>query len=81
MGTNKKTDMLQGMPDLVIFRAVRHGPLNCWDIMQRIQRVSGDVGTVIPGSLYPVLHKLEARSPVVAEWGHGRTTGARSSIS
>ena len=39
----KKTDMPQGMLDLPILRALRQGPLNGWDVMQRIQIVSGDV--------------------------------------
>ena len=39
----KKTDMLQGMLDLLILRTPRQGPLNGWDVMQRIQIVSGDV--------------------------------------
>lgn len=69
MGKKKKTDMLQGMLDLLILRVLRHGPLNGWDVMQRIQLVSGDVLTAIPGSLYPALHKLEARGVIVAEWG------------
>ena len=66
---DKKTDILQGMLDLLILRVLRHGPLNGWDMMQRIQLVSGDVLRVIPGSLYPALHKLEARGLVVSEWG------------
>jgi PadR family transcriptional regulator, regulatory protein PadR len=65
----KKTDILQGMLDLLILRVLRHGPLNGWDIMQRIGLVSGEVLCVIPGSLYPALHKLEARGLVVSEWG------------
>ena len=65
----KKTDILQGMLDLLILRVLRHGPLNGWDMMQRIQLVSGDVLHVIPGSLYPALHKLEASGLIVAEWG------------
>lgn len=69
MGKKKKTDMLQGMLDLLILRTLRHGPLNGWDVMQRIQLVSSDVLRVIPGSLYPALHKLEARGLIVAEWG------------
>src|SRR5262249_9809053 len=60
MARKKKTDMLQGMLDLLILRSLRGGPLNGWDIMQRIQIVSGDVFRVIPGSLYPALHRLEA---------------------
>jgi PadR family transcriptional regulator, regulatory protein PadR len=69
MAKKKKTDMLQGMLDLLILRVLRHNPLNGWDIMQRIQLVSGEVFTVIPGSLYPALHRLEARGLVAAEWG------------
>jgi len=69
MKKKKKTDMLQGMLDLLILRVLRHGSLNGWDIMQRIQLVSGDVLRVIPGSLYPALHRLEANGLVTAEWG------------
>lgn len=65
----KKKDMLQGMLDLLILRVLRHGPLNGWDMMQRIQLASGDVLRVIPGSLYPALHKLESRGLILAEWG------------
>ena len=69
MGKQKKTDLLQGMLDLLVLRVLRHGPLNGWDIMQRIQLVSGDVLRVIPGSLYPALHRLEAQGLVASEWG------------
>jgi PadR family transcriptional regulator, regulatory protein PadR len=65
----KKTDMLQGMLDLLILRTLRQGELNGWDIMNRIQIVSGEVFRVIPGSLYPALHRLEAGGLVKAEWG------------
>jgi PadR family transcriptional regulator, regulatory protein PadR len=65
----KKTDILQGMLDLLILRSLQGGSLNGWDIMQRIQVVSGDVFRVIPGSLYPSLHRLEAGGLVKAEWG------------
>ena len=37
--------------------------------MQRIQVVSGDVFRVIPGSLYPALHRLETAGLGKAEWG------------
>lgn len=69
MGKKKKTDMMQGTLDLLALRVLRHGPLCGWDIMHRIQMVSGDVLTVIPGSLYPALHKLEANGLISAEWG------------
>jgi PadR family transcriptional regulator, regulatory protein PadR len=69
MKEKKRADMLQGMLDLLILRALRHGPLNGWDIIQRIQLVTDDVLRVNPGSLYPALHKLEARVLIMAEWG------------
>jgi PadR family transcriptional regulator, regulatory protein PadR len=69
MARKKKTDMLQGMLDLLILRSLQGNPLNGWDIMQRIQLVSGDVFRVIPGSLYPALHRLEASGLIKAEWG------------
>jgi transcriptional regulator len=69
MARKKKTDMLQGMLDLLILRSLGGGPLNGWDIMNRIQIVSGEVFRVIPGSLYPALHRLEAGGLVKAEWG------------
>jgi DNA-binding PadR family transcriptional regulator len=56
------------MLDLLILRTLRQGPLNGWDIMNRIQMVSGEVFRVIPGSLYPALHRLEAGGLVKAEW-------------
>jgi transcriptional regulator len=65
----KKSDMLQGMLDLLIQRLLLGGPLNGWDIMNRTQIVSGEVFRVIPGSLYPALHRLEAGGLVKAEWG------------
>ncbi|HZF39353.1 MAG TPA: helix-turn-helix transcriptional regulator [Blastocatellia bacterium] len=54
----KKTDMLQGMLDLMILQSLRGASLNGWDIMNRIQIVSGEVFRIIPGSLYPALHRL-----------------------
>ena len=69
MKKEKKTDLLQGMLDLLVLRALRHGALNGWDVMQRIELVSRDVLRVTPGSLYPALHRLETRGLVASEWG------------
>ena len=69
MKKEKRTDLLQGMLDLLVLRALRHGALNGWDVMQRIELVSRDVLRVTPGSLYPALHRLETRGLVASEWG------------
>ena len=65
----KKADLLQGTLELLILRLLRSGSLNGWDIMQRIQIISGEVLSVTPGALYPALHRLEERGLVSAEWG------------
>ena len=70
MSPQKKSDLLkQGTLELLILRLLRPGPLNGWDIMQRIQLVSGEVLSVTPGALYPALHRLEERGLISAEWG------------
>jgi transcriptional regulator len=65
----QKTDLLQGTLELLVLRLLRSGELNGWDIMQRIQLVSGEVLSVTPGALYPALHRLEERGLIAAEWG------------
>src|SRR5215213_3673398 len=58
----------QGTLELLILRLLSSGSLNGWDVMQRIQLVSGEVLTITPGALYPALHRLEERGVVAAEW-------------
>ena len=58
----------QGTLELLILRLLNSGSLNGWDIMQRMQLVSGDVLTVTAGALYPALHRLEARGLISAAW-------------
>jgi PadR family transcriptional regulator, regulatory protein PadR len=65
----EKADLLQGTLELLVLRILRSGELNGWDIMQRIQLVSGEVLSVTPGALYPALHRLEERGLIRAEWG------------
>ena len=68
--TKQKADLYkQGTLELLILRLLSSGSLNGWDIMQRIQLVSGDVLTVTAGALYPALHRLEARGLISAVWG------------
>jgi PadR family transcriptional regulator PadR len=69
MKKQPRADLLQGTLELLVLRLLRTGPLNGWDVMQRLALVSGDVLTVTPGSLYPALHRLEAAGAVRAAWG------------
>ena len=58
----------QGTLELLVLRLLSSGNLNGWDIMQRIQLISGEVLSVTPGALYPALHRLEARGLISANW-------------
>jgi len=69
MKKQKKIDLLQGTLELLVLRMLNSGPTNGWDLMQRMQLVSKEVLRVTPGSLYPALHKLEARGLIASEWG------------
>ncbi|HKZ01223.1 MAG TPA: PadR family transcriptional regulator [Pyrinomonadaceae bacterium] len=65
----QKADLLQGTLELLVLRLLSSGSLNGWDIMQRIQLVSGEVLSVTAGALYPALHRLEERGLISAAWG------------
>jgi PadR family transcriptional regulator PadR len=64
----QKAELLQGTLELLVLRLLRSERMHGWDIMQRIQIVSGEVLSVTPGSLYPALHRLEDRGLISATW-------------
>ena len=63
-----KTDLLQGTLDLLILRTLLTGPTHGHAITKHIQRTSEDLLQVETGSLYPALHRLEAKGWVAASW-------------
>ncbi|MGC4085616.1 MAG: PadR family transcriptional regulator [Vicinamibacterales bacterium] len=63
-----KSDLLQGTLDLLILQVVSLGPLHGYAIAQRLQQMSKEVLQVQQGSLYPALHRLEARGWLEATW-------------
>lgn len=65
----KPTDLIQGMLDLLILRTLALQPLHGWAIAQRIRQISKEVLQVQQGSLYPALHRLEAKGWIRSEWG------------
>jgi transcriptional regulator len=64
----KKTDLLQGTLDLLILKIVAQGPIHGYGIAQRILVTSKETIQVQQGSLYPALHRLEAKSLLKSEW-------------
>jgi transcriptional regulator len=65
----KPTDLIQGMLDLLILRTLQVDSLHGWAIAERIHQLSDEVLFVQQGSLYPALHRLQARGWIRAEWG------------
>lgn len=62
-------ELLQGTLDLLILKTLALEPMHGWGIAQRIQQVSRELLQVGQGSLYPALHRLEARNWIRSEWG------------
>lgn len=61
-------DLLQGTLDLLILRSLLPGPSHGHAIAKHIQRTSEDQLQVETGSLYPALHRLEAKGWIAASW-------------
>ena len=65
----QSTELLQGTLDLLILKTLALAPMHGWGIAQRIQQVSRELLQVGQGSLYPALHRLEAKHWIRSEWG------------
>jgi len=63
-----KSDLPQGMLDLLLLKVLALEPMHGYAIGQRLRQVSGHVIQVTQGSLYPALHRLEHRGLLAAEW-------------
>jgi transcriptional regulator len=63
-----RVDLLQGTLDLLILRTLMAGPNHGHAIAKNIQRTSEDLLQVETGSLYPALHRLEAKGWIAASW-------------
>ncbi|MGC2399041.1 MAG: PadR family transcriptional regulator [Acidobacteriaceae bacterium] len=62
-------EMLKGTLDMMILRTLLLGGAHGHTIAKVIERSSEDVLEVEQGSLYPALHRLEARGWVSSYWG------------
>ena len=63
-----RVELLQGTLDLLILRTLLAGPAHGHAIAKHIQRTSEDLLQVETGSLYPALHRLEAKGWIVPSW-------------
>jgi len=63
-----RVELLQGTLDLLILRTLLPGPMHGHAIAKHIQRTSENLLQVETGSLYPCVHRLEAKGWVAANW-------------
>ncbi len=77
--TSPKSDLPQGILDLLLLQVVALEPLHGYAIAQRLRQISKDVIQVNQGSLYPALHRLENRGLLTSEW-KASDTGRDSKI-
>src|SRR5262245_17335642 len=63
-----RVELLQGTLDLLILRTLVTGPAHGHAIAKHILRTSEETFKVETGSLYPALHRLEAKGCISASW-------------
>jgi PadR family transcriptional regulator PadR len=63
-----RVELLQGTLDVLILRTLLGEPKHGHAIAKHIQRTSEELLQVETGSLYPALHRLEAKGFVAASW-------------
>ena len=63
-----RVDLLQGTLDLLILRTLITGPAHGHAVANHIKQTSEELLQVETGSLYPALHRLEAKGWVAATW-------------
>jgi len=70
---SENTDLLPGTLDLLILQTLSLGPQHGLGISRRIEQITGGTFRVMPGSLFPALHRMEEQGWLAAEWGESET--------
>ena len=63
-----KIELLQGTLDMLILRTLQWGAQHGHGVGQAIRQSSADLLLIERGSLYPALHRLEAKGLIASEW-------------
>jgi len=66
--TRGQVDLLQGTLELLVLKTLTLGQQHGYAIVQQIHDTTDDVLRIEEGSLYPALHRMEARGWIAAEW-------------
>jgi transcriptional regulator len=63
------SNFVRGTVDLMVLKALEHGPAHGLQVARWIREGSGDVVSFEDAALYQSLHRLERRGMVTSEWG------------
>ena len=55
---------------LLILHLLSRGPAHGYNLMERIEQMTGSIMPVNPNTMYPMLRRLEERGFVVGAWEH-----------
>ena len=61
-------DLMRGSLDLMILSVLGEAPLYGYLVQKRVREVSGNMVRLQAGTLYPLLHKLEAAGAIHSYW-------------
>ena len=64
-----KAELLQRTLDMLVLKALTHGPMHGYGVGQRIEQLAEEMLRVDEGSLYPALYRLEEGGWITSEWG------------
>jgi PadR family transcriptional regulator len=63
------TALVQGTLDLLILKALSLGEMHGLGISRRIEQISRGTFRVMPGSLFPALHRMQEAGWLESSWG------------
>ena len=66
-------DLLPGTLDLLILQTLSLGPQHGLGISRRIEQITSGTFKVMPGSLFPALHRMDEQGWLDAEWGESES--------
>src|ERR1051325_4068164 len=61
-------EMLKGHLDMIVLAALAAGPAHGYAVIEEIRRRSGEAFDLPEGTVYPVLHRLEAAGLLASRW-------------
>jgi PadR family transcriptional regulator PadR len=73
-----RADTLKGHLDGLVLATLAEGPAHGYAVIEELKRRSGGAFDLPEGTVYPVLHRLEAEGLLASEWSED--TGRRRRV-